>query len=612
MKKLVYENPFYGLKSLFALFQNGVKGSIVKYLDAARREAGDNNMFIQLFHIICFSLGDITNRQHNIFKSKVDSGGNAANPQWIEYVSWLINAEPKTFVKFLPLIVEYVGLRELVTLQIKTNKKSITGVWGLLNIIQNNPIAYTGLIKLLAKYIRGNNPFMKHQVAKFVHIPRSSARIAKKKDGTVTGKRQLQNRTKDKMKCYHRLVLDLSKEMEWLVDVKENYTAFVGYKEWQKQYNQNLEFVLFSTGKIAEFDKEQFVNWINTLPSGARYRVRRRLLDGDDKPKTKWTNLSKWFLDWEKSKLKLQQEKRILEAKASTVGLSDNEKAQLAKVTKDAKVTVGATSLFSYLEQFLQGKATDVTIQAILDKVEFNVPLLPIVDCSGSMNGRPMQIARLLTTLALLKNPNKMDNLLFRFGTATDCITDQSTALTSNNRFMGKQSVVVSKLVDREADFQTNFNSVGAFVNASMGSTNFTGIAENIRKWVDSSTSEVEKAHRREQVSDYQVMLVISDGDLNNSHSAAASMADFQMKMRQWFSWDGVIVLWDVPKLGDSVNKSGYFDNIENVIHICTYNMSTINQVFTKISDMDVIDIYTPLKSLYQSNRYDLVREMCS
>ena len=76
--------------------------------------------------------------------------------------------------------------------------------------------------------------------------------------------------------------------------------------------------------------------------------------------------------------------------------------------------------MFSYLEQFLQGKATDVTIQAILDKVEFNVPLLPIVDCSGSMNGRPMQIARLLTTLALLKNPNKMDNLLFRFGTATD------------------------------------------------------------------------------------------------------------------------------------------------------------------------------------------------
>ena len=88
-------------------------------------------------------------------------------------------------------------------------------------------------------------------------------------------------------------------------------------------------------------------------------------------------------------------------------------------------------------------------------------------------------------------------------------------------------------------------------------------------------------------------------------------MTDFQMKMKQWFGWTGVIVMWDVPKYGDSVNKSGYFDNIENVIHITTYNMSTINQIFTKISDMDIIDIYTPLKSLYLSNRYELIKSVC-
>lgn len=86
-------------------------------------------------------------------------------------------------------------------------------------------------------------------------------------------------------------------------------------------------------------------------------------------------------------------------------------------------------------------------------------------------------------------------------------------------------------------------------------------------------------------------------------------MTDFVHKMKQWFGWNGVIVMWDVPKYGDSINKSGYFDNIENVIHISTYNISTINQIFTKIDDLDVIDIYTPLKSLMMSNRYQLVKE---
>jgi hypothetical protein len=608
-KKLVSENPFYGLKNLFALYQNKTK-DISRYLDSAWSEAKTNSLFVTLFHIICFSIGDITNRKHNIFgKKTVDSGGDSASPQWITYLQWLIKNQPKQFVRFLPYIVEYVGIRELLSWQIRTTKgkKNISGVWGLLGIIQSNDVCYDGLVKYLVRSINGNDPFLKHQIAKYMKIPRHSKRIHKTRTGEVKGKRDLQKNTTAKMQTYGSLVSRVSEAMGWVTTFKETHIEYTGYREWQKQYNKDLEFVLFSTNKIHEFDKERFTNWLNQLPSGARYRVQRRLFDHNDQIREKYTKLGKWFNDWRKAKESLQAEQRVLEQKARTTGLTDKEKEKLVEVKKQAKVTTGAKTLFDSINDLLIGKSDDITIQSILDKVEFNVPVLPIVDISGSMAGRPTSIAKLLTTLVLLKNPNTFENLLFRFATVADCITDNSVGMISNNRFMGKQSIVVKKLIDRELTFRENFNSISNFVSSNGGSTNFDGVANKIKEWVD-SVDGIEREHRREQINDYPVFLVASDGDLNSSHSAGASMTQFMMKMKQWFGWDGVVVIWDIPKYGDSVNKSGYFDNIEGVIHVTTYNLSTINQIFTKIHDLDVIDIYTPLKSLMMSDRYEPVK----
>lgn len=610
-QKLVSENPYYGLKALFALYQNKTK-DIARYLNDAWKEASENEVFKALFHVINFSIGDITNRHHNIFgKNNVEQGGDSGNQQWIVYVQWLIKNQPKQFVRFIPLIVEYVGLRELLTWQIKTvkGKSTISGVWGLLGIIQSNEVCYEGLLKYLVKSINGNNPFLKHQIAKYVKIPRHSKRLKKNKAGELIGKRDLQNNTKAKMQAYGTLVSNLSERMSWETSFKETHVEYTGYRAWQKQYNQNLEFVLFSTNRIEEFDKEQFTNWLNSLPAGARYRVQRRLFDHAKNPIAKWSKLAKWFTAWEKAKEVAQKDQRVLELKEKTVGLSEEEKETLEKVKKEGKVTVGGKTIFEYIDAIVSGKADDTLIHSLLDKVKFDVPVLPIVDISGSMAGRPTNIARLLTTMILLKNPNVLDNLLFRFGTHSDCITDNSIGLISNNRFMGQQSLKVNKLIDREETFAENFNRVSAFVSHHGGSTNISGLATTIKQWVEGTTDPVVKAHRIEQINDYQVFLIVSDGDLNNSHTAAASMTDFIHKMKQWFGWNGVVVMWEVPKYGDKIDKSGYFDNIENLIHISTYNLSTVNQIFTKINDMDVIDIYTPLKSLMMSNRYQLVKE---
>lgn len=49
------------------------------------------------------------------------------------------------------------------------------------------------------------------------------------------------------------------------------------------------------------------------------------------------------------------------------------------------------------------------------------------------------------------------------------------------------------------------------------------------------------------------------------------------------------------------------FSGIDNMIYIPS-NPAQIEQFLTNFKDMDVFDVYTPLQSLYRSNRYDLVR----
>jgi hypothetical protein len=614
-QKLVQENPFYGLKSLFALHQNQGNSNTASLITPAWNESKSEKERRELFHVINFATGDIANRQHNLFgKTKVESGGNSANEQWIVYLKWLLNNNEKQFINFLPLMVEYVGLRELTTYQIKTQKgkNKTTGTWGLLRDIQAKPKVYNALLELLVTFIDGNNPFNKTLVAKFVKIPRYSKRQAfDRKTGSKKGTRKLLSDTVYKMEVYHRLVNDLSAKKGWGVTVNEKFVEFTGYRNWQKQYNKDFEFVLFSTNKILDFDQEQFTNWLNVLPSGGRFAVRRRLLTKENKVKNeKWSKLSKWFLDWEKAKETLQQTQRVLEEKAKNEGLNHEEQETLKKVKKEAKVTTGASNLFKYIDDFVNGNVNDVTIQSILDKVVFDVPVLPIIDCSGSMSGRPTQLARLMTTLILTKNPSSHENVLFTFGTHASVYSDGSTGTDAPNRFMkGKSTTVINKLIDRTDTFMNNFNKVSMFVNSNQGGTNFSGIPEKMREWVNSASDEETKNQRKEQILEYPVFLLVSDGDLNNSTTPTKSFIDFQMKMKQWFGWEGVVILWNVPKYGDGASdKSDYLENVENVIHLSTYNLSTINQVFTKINDIDIIDVYTSLKSLYESNRYNPVK----
>lgn len=109
-----------------------------------------------------------------------------------------------------------------------------------------------------------------------------------------------------------------------------------------------------------------------------------------------------------------------------------------------------------------------------------------------------------------------------------------------------------------------------------------------------------------EQLQQYPVWTIITDGNWNQMHSPEASMNDFMSKCQRYFGFKPFIIAIDVA--GSSSAKIDRFQGIENFMFVQP-NPAQVEQFLTNFKDMDVMDVYTPLNSFYKSNRYRLVQE---
>lgn len=624
LTRKIDENPFYGKIDLLNLYNavTTAKGDILPLIKRAYSSISTKEDK-ELFYILLFSIGDITNRQHNIFgKSNIDNGGNANRTAFIQIMNFIKEADIKQYYKFLDsdLFRQYTCLFNIIGTQIKTKKmsKQIISSINMLEGIDLNHVA-----SYLAKLIKTSTPVEKELIAKWLVTPRISKRQKRNKQGLIVeGGRSLQDATIKLMKQREQLYIVLSEIMNWEIIRHKHNVQFVGLNNWKKQFNQNLESVLFSTKKIVNLDKEQFFKLLDSMPSGARYRTRRRILDGNDKPKGTWTSnignehLGVWFLAWEQFKLNKQKEQRVLEQKIKEGAATEKEKESLTKVKKEAKVNVGASNLKDEIDKWLltRSKSTDAIIHSMLEKICFRVPVLVIADNSGSMRSRNnLELARLLATVAMIKNPSEdLQNILLTFGSSAKFYSDGAQGVQKANRFMEGDIIKLHKLIDKTDTFTNNYQRLSQLINGDQGSTNFSGTAEAFKRWVD-EVNGAERELRKETIQQYPVFIVVTDSDFNNQYNAEASMKDFQMKMLQWFGWQGVVVIWDASNYDNNtiehISKSNRFVNLENVIYYAGYNIGVINQIFTNIHDLDIIDVFTSLKSLYLSNRYELIKK---
>lgn len=591
-------NPFKGLTNCLSLYRSSNAYTIPSsLLDKCWEEVKNDKQKRQMFFCLLFSIGDITNRQHNIFnKQSKDSGGIANREGFTSIVKWLYNNHKQQFLTFLnkDLFTEYNCLDTLLNNRIKTikNTRSVIPIESLLK----DPIYRDELAHYLYKIIRSKNTFNKQLVAKFLTLPRLS-------------KRSKHNRmlpdTKVNMQYKIDLLSTLSDLLGWNYVVNKNYVNFKGYRKWRKTYNQQLESVLFSTKKINSLDKQTFLEWLNSLPALARFRVKNRLLYSTENEEPKYPDLKKWYEEWESFKEQKQSEQRILEEKIRQNLATDEDKEKLKKITKEAKVNTGAVNFATLYSEILSNSVDKVKLESFIqNKVNLPYNSLVIIDDSGSMYGAPFNFATFIASVCLYKNPDDdARNLLGFFDSEARWYTNIDRKSKTINRFINSKCTKITPIsfVNPNKSFYDNYQTIKEFCNASFqgGCTNISSVFESLKK------ACVNDYGMLDTLKSYPIWTIISDGDINNMPTARESMLDLLNKCETYFGFKPFIVLIEVHKY--PLNTYSKFDDIENLIHISN-NVTQIEQFLTNIKDMDTIDNYSPLLSIFRSNRYELIR----
>lgn len=595
-------NPFYGLRNCLSLQQKATGSITTSLLDACWEEVKDSLEKKQMFFSVLFSIGDITARHHNIFgNTKRDSGGNANREAFYVIFNWLKANHYDQFLKFLyeGMFDEYQCFDTLFANRVQTKGNKVLKVYNVFTDIH-----YTSaLLKYCYKIIMGNNPYKKYLLAKFLTLPRLSKRSKHKK--------MLEN-TKQLMEAKAVFLSKLSELVGWEYEVNGTYANFKGYRQWRKQYNQELESVLFSTGKIFDFSKDEFLKWFDKLPAQARYRTKNKILYSKNADESfKYPQLQEWYKEWEAYKESKQKEQRVLEEKIRQGNASLQDVEKLEKVKKEAKVNVGATNFKQLYEDIKSGRVDELKLEAFMNKVNLPYNSLVILDDSGSMRGEPFNFGCFLAAVCLCKNPDDDGrNLLGFFNTKSHWhgYIDVAAKVTPN-RIMRSSVAQVAKspFVDPKLSFYQNYKNIEAFCKGVFqnGCTNISAIPEGLKQVCGVNPAILDA------VKSYPVWTIISDGEWNNLRSPEASINDFFRKCESWFGFKPFIVAIDVdggyysPSIGSNAER---FSGIDNFIYIPA-NPAQIEQFLTNFHDMDVFDVYTPLQSIFRSNRYDLIRQ---
>lgn len=651
MSKIVDENPFYKMSGALDLLQQGSKLSdeatqqqVYTYLDGAWKECTTREQK-QLFFVLLFSIGDVSNREHNVFRKqgikKPDSGGQAKRRVFIFCLKWILERVPQQFYAFLPIIGEYYNLGGMMMYQLRTDR------WkGTLKEVLHLPIDVPTVTDYIADVLKSNLTtenektlwarWLPHvptgrRLRKYLITDKNVKAFNKGGNNVAVGDnlrvlKEKKSHTQQKDAWTINFIKTLSGKMDWKVTKQGKGLHFEGYRAWRKKYLSETEASLFSSKRATEMDKTQFFAWLDKQPSGARHRVACRLVSKDKSgnltKRDKWflktgENMGELYIAWVDSKQKAQTQLASLSEEQK----KEMKPEELKELKQAAKVNVGGENLIDLLADLaartLSPKELDIKAFSVLEKVKIELPVLVVTDISSSMASHSVDhkrsrfsaqaMAQVATTIFLMKNPDPDSGEFFiRFDDRAEVIVSgQQAEKQGVNRFMGKQSTQVGTLVDKTKPFLWNLNNVSQYV-ISRGSTSLRSVAEGLRAWVNEATEF--RQQKIEMINKYPVILVISDGDMNNMSDALSSFQSFQSDMRNHFGWEGVVVIWDVKEARQYDTKK--FETATNLMVFGGTNPAILNQIFLNIHDMDVIDPYLPLKAIFNSNRYEPVKRL--
>lgn len=565
-------------------------------------------------------------RQHNILRRlgiKSDKGGAQERANGRSILRWMAKKMPKVFYDNLEIWVEFTNYGNLWYNQIRTERY---GSAGRAKSNETQSFDVNKVAAFVAQQIRKGQDL--ELIAKFLPAyktgknRRRKVTITKDQDwntkdrvnpkvngqpvsGTVTvklgdiitysrpiGKDALARIARDK-----QIINAVRGAMDWTT---------VQYKEFRKK--QNTAEQKFSSGEVADLTREEFYQLLDKLPSGQQYRVARMIVNKDRfghlTPVDKWGSLGEWYIQWQQRQSDAAQEIRDAKASGDVVAQKAAEKKLKVKATGLQTIDL----LAEMLSDKTSGQEIDNLYEALMKKMDFDVPVFPILDGSGSMRssiagynpGLPpsyrgitmFDIAATMGVVFATNNPEPSLQCTFGwfssdFKPVNHAVEGFSYGWTQSRRTTTATKQQVLRIKD---SFSQNLARMRQS-NGPVSNTNAGAAVEYFVKLVQKGQLHVEQLPR--------VLLFITDSEWNTGMSPSEFVA-----RAMDIGWMPLFIGWSLQS-GRTLFPNS--DNVGNILNIGGFSEGVLTQIVRGIKNGSVHP-QDELWALYDDPRYSVLK----
>lgn len=564
-----------------------------------------------LFYIIAFSVAEVP-RVHNIVKGVDDRSAGKGDNDFAQDFMRFVLAEKyisKNEKEILTMLyAEFVNLRDFITYEVKTapgTNRFVKEVGLLKDFLATNNGEM--LCDYISNLINSNDKLAHYQIAKDLCRPR----VRPKK--TKAGKeREILPQSKMKDLVLTNFIRRLSEKMGWEVAVKENYFDFYGFRKWKSAITgDKLLSKIASSGVLRDYSEGEVLAYMKRAENGTRDRLKRMVLNSKNEPrKPCYENAAKGILRFYEEKKTAQETLRQAKKEEEVTGVENYELMQ--KLKKEAKVNVGATCIKKLIQELYASEAVVVIsyemeitdepidfeiitkLEHIVERTNFNLNILPVIDVSGSMLHREKQsipcpyfYACFMTTLALLKQePSRRAFISF---------ASRAKVITADK--------VINAGFDTSKPFTFNMNVIMRLCQGSgtfNGGTSASTIAPAIQDFLDSHWHS-----GVEYIKSCGALMFFSDGELNNQVTPSSSLDQLRYKLED-MGYEGISIIIEVSNFTNAPMK--FHENIK-CLHLPTFNADDIALICEGIDVKNLPTPYDQLLRLYDAPRYRVIKD---
>lgn len=598
-------------------------------LSNALVECERENMVLLLERIM-LHIGDVS-RQHNILREAgiiSPTGGAQERAIFRSCLRWWEKSLPESFVKNIPIIVEFTLYENLMFYQNTTDRAK--GNLIKTEVLFPNPKAVYEYLTQQIRKGKDLNLIARHlpKYHSSNDISRTTKKIVKLREGQksidwklpagkswfkVNGEfvksksitvndgdiisypRNKQKFVLEKQKFVNSWIEGLCKSLGWTINQ---------YRDFRKQ--QNTPEQAFASKNVLSVAESDFMNMLDHLTAGQRFRVAKMIAykdsNGNLVAKDKWSKLGTRYIKWENNQEEVANELR----KVAMTGDESTKKELMSKF----KVKATGQQTIDLLAELFKGNLNETqinnTYQALVEKMDLIANVFPIIDGSSSMNSglnhngthiKNRQIAYAMAIAFSTRNPVEAFRNTYGWFSGHFEICGRSKFVDeSPNPFVDKnkftKKVADYQVISETKTFTDNLRALAASDPQHVSNTNMFSSIEYFVNLVNNKGFHAEDLP--------QALLYITDNENNSGKSPKEAVI-----LANSIGWNPLLIFWGLTVMSEHSVKN-QLKGVPNTLFVGGFNEGSLSQILRGIKTGS-INPETELWSVYNDVRYSIL-----